>query len=233
MFEQGLYTLLATDPGLSAVIAGRVFAADLPKNTALPAMTYLEAGGSRRSTFDTSGMQKIRIQFDLFAAGKSDVASLGEALRLLLDGYQGTLADGTVIQNAELIPGRGRYDPDSRYFHTMVEYYFLFNLNGPAMTGIALTPSSATPVFDGAGGAVFPYTLAQNVIGSTTRNLVPGQIYVFEIIQAAGGTQYSFTWPATMAGASPVSLNAGQKTMQTAVCLVGGSLLCLGPAVYI
>jgi hypothetical protein len=106
-------------------------------------------------------------------------------------------------------------------------------INGSALMGIAVTAASATPVFNGAGGTVFPYTLAQNVTSSTTSNLVPGEIYIFEIIQATGGTQYSFTWPATMLSTSPISQTAGQKTVQAAVCLTGGSLLCLGPAVYI
>jgi hypothetical protein len=105
--------------------------------------------------------------------------------------------------------------------------------NGSAIIGLATTTSSATPVFNGAGGTVFPYTMAQNVTSSTTSNLIPGQLYTFEIIQAAGGTQYSFVWPTTMLNTSPISQQASQKSVQIAVAITGGGLLCLGPITYI
>jgi hypothetical protein len=49
----------------------------------------------------------------------------------LLNGYQGTLADGTVIQNVDLVNAEGldSFDYELLQYRRMIEFYFYFTFN--------------------------------------------------------------------------------------------------------
>lgn len=133
MFTCGLFDLLKSFNDLIAIVGGRVFAVVLPENATLPAMTYQVVGGSSEPTFDTSGLQKVRVQFDFFADSKTGsykaAAGARDALRKLLNGYTGTLSDGTVVQNADLIQNIDFFEEYPRQFRCMSEFYFYFTFN--------------------------------------------------------------------------------------------------------
>jgi hypothetical protein len=128
-FQSGLFALLRADAGVMAVVSERIFPVLLPENATLPALTYHVVGGSSAPTFATSGMQKVRIQFDCFARSYLDADRARDALRQSLYGYRGTLADGTFLQNAELIQSVDFFDNDPRQFRCMSEFYFYFTFS--------------------------------------------------------------------------------------------------------
>jgi hypothetical protein len=125
----GIYALLKADDGVAAVVGGRIFPVLLPENATLPAMTYQIIGGTSDPTFETSGPQRVRIQFDVFAAKYIDADSGREAIRKVLNGFVGSLADGTYLQNANLIQGTDYFLEYPRSFRCMSEFYLYFNFS--------------------------------------------------------------------------------------------------------
>lgn len=96
----------------------------------LPALTtFQRVGGSSKQTFDSTGPQRLRVQFD-FHAGTYELAEAAhQALRLSLERYQGILADGTYLQQAVYLQPIDFYDYEPRQFRCACEFYLDFTLN--------------------------------------------------------------------------------------------------------
>lgn len=126
---QGLFALLTGDSGVAALIATRMYPVELPEGEQLPALLYRFVGGKSSPTLTTSGMQRARVQFDCFGDTYDDASSLRAAVVGALNGYVGTLADGTELQNADVMgPGTDFFDDDPRSFRCMVEFYLYYTL---------------------------------------------------------------------------------------------------------
>lgn len=123
----GLVALLKSDDALSALIEGRISPVLLREGICLPALTYHIVGGSSSPTLNTSGMQRVRIEFDAFGRSYLEAANVREALRILLNGYQGPLSNGMYLQNVEFVQAVDFYDSDPRQFRCMSEFYVYFN----------------------------------------------------------------------------------------------------------
>lgn len=129
MLLEALYPLLTSDDALVTMLKGGIHQSSLPEGACRPVMSYLSAGGSAEPTLETSGMQKVRIQFDAFGDTRAQAAKVLELLRQFLNGYRGELPGGLFIQNADLInpePIDFPVEEYSRDFRCMSEYYFWF-----------------------------------------------------------------------------------------------------------
>lgn len=129
MLLEAIYPLLAGDADLLAALVGGIHQSSLPEVACRPAMTYMVVGGSGNPTFDTPGVQRVRIQFDAYGNTRTQAANALDLLRLLLNGFQGTLGNGIRLQNVDLInpePMDFPVEQYSRDFRSMSEYYFYF-----------------------------------------------------------------------------------------------------------
>jgi len=135
MIDEGLVSLLAGDAGVKAILAsgdaGSIYQMVVPEDEAqYPCIGYQFVGGASGGTFNTSGMQRSRVQLDCWAIRPEDGMHLAEAVRKALNGYQGLLSDGTYLSNAVLIhPGVDLFSDQSRFFRRMLEFYLLYNFN--------------------------------------------------------------------------------------------------------
>lgn len=127
MIEAGLFHLLSTAPSVSALCGTRIYPDVRPTDPTYPLIEYKEIGGRGSPTWDTSGMQRDRFQFDCFGKTKADAAALRDALRKTLNGYNGLLSDGTILQNAILIGKGSSYTEDPRIYSCTMEFYLLYN----------------------------------------------------------------------------------------------------------
>jgi hypothetical protein len=98
-----------------------------PTGPTYPLIEFKEIAGKANPTWDTSGMQRDRFQFDCYGERKSDAALLRDALRKTLNGYNGLLSDGTLLQNAILINKGSSYSDDPRIYSCTLEFYLLYN----------------------------------------------------------------------------------------------------------
>ena len=129
MLLEALYPLLTGIEPLQAVLKGGIHVGSLPEGVCRPVMSYSSAGGSSTPTFDTSGMQKARLQFDAFGVTRAQAAGVLDVLRQALNGYVGTLPGGLHIQNIDLINPEPMDFPVEEYardFRCMSEYYVWF-----------------------------------------------------------------------------------------------------------
>ena len=127
MIEQGLFTLISSDPTISGMIGTRVYPILLPESPTLPAITYQVTRGNGDPTFETSGLIKLYMQFDCWGKTYSDAAQLRKALVKLLNGYQGVLSDGTDLQLGQFQQPIDFFEQDARQYRCAVEFYFLFD----------------------------------------------------------------------------------------------------------
>lgn len=90
--ETVLRSALVGDHGVSELVAARVFPLLAPKTAALPFITWRRAGISREHTLaGPMGMPTVSVEVQSFAATYEDVRELADRVRLVLDGYGGTV----------------------------------------------------------------------------------------------------------------------------------------------
>jgi len=130
MISDGIFTLLSTNSGVSALVGTRVYPMRLPTAPTLPAITYKVVGGQSDETLSTSGMQKQRWEFNCFGATYSDANKTREAVRQALNGpIRTTLVDGEYLQECELIQYVDFDEPDALQYRCMVEFYLWFDFS--------------------------------------------------------------------------------------------------------
>lgn len=134
MITNGLYALITGNTAIAAMISTRLYPVKLPEGVVYPTMTYQVISQVGDPNVTTAGLQRMRIQFDCYGSmlspagvdGYSDAVLLRDALRQLLDGYVGTLSDGTVLQNAVRIQSVDYFDDDARVYRCMCEFNLWF-----------------------------------------------------------------------------------------------------------
>lgn len=126
MIEAGLRNLLVNTAAITSLVGMRSYPSVLPKNPILPALVYRFVGGSQNATFTTRGMQRRRVEFYCFGNSALDADTLAAALVTALNGYAGTLSDGTILQNCDFIQEMDAYDYEALVFRRIVEFYFYF-----------------------------------------------------------------------------------------------------------
>ncbi len=127
MIQTGLLALFREQ--MAPLLARRIYQNVLPDSLILPAMTFTRIARTQQPTFETSGMQKLRMQFD-FYSGKSahEAAEIAAAFESFFNGFTGALSDGTYLQNAELITDSDSFEDVPRQYRFVAEYYLYFNL---------------------------------------------------------------------------------------------------------
>lgn len=126
MIEQGLTALVTADPGVSALIGTCFYPVILPETPTYPCMSYQVVSASSEYNLGATAERWKRIQFDAYGQAYSDCKAIVAALDTVLDGYTGTLPDGTQILGSFRVVELDLMLQYSRVFRTMVEYTFHF-----------------------------------------------------------------------------------------------------------
>ncbi len=140
MILEGLVALIVqAGSGLQAITASRVFPGTLPEleGAALgsngPAIVFYRIPGSVSDpTLESSGMQRLRVQFDCYAVGTATASGYSaanavcEALRQLLNGFTGALPNGAWLDNADLVEIRDAYRTAARQYVAEIEFRILY-----------------------------------------------------------------------------------------------------------
>jgi hypothetical protein len=124
MLCEGLYSLLSGSAELTAIIGNRITPAVLPKNPTFPAITFQQISDRTTVNLDGSATNVVRIEIDCWAQTYLAAAQAQKALHDLLDGYTGTLSDGTVVKYTGSMQGPDIFEHDSLLFRTSVDFFF-------------------------------------------------------------------------------------------------------------
>jgi Protein of unknown function (DUF3168) len=127
VIDEGLWSLLSTSAQVSSLCGTRIYPEVRPTDAKLPLIEMKEISGIGRQTWDTSGMQRDRYQFDCYAKTKGAAVVLRDAVRQVLNGYRGRLSDGTFLDNAWVINRVSGFQDDPRIYISTIEFYVLYN----------------------------------------------------------------------------------------------------------
>ena len=136
MLIDGLAHLIPANAAIAAVLGiprgdgtTGVFPNTAPDEVKLPYIVYMQI--SRESIIGYQGvnsLQTVKFRFSCYGASYRSTKVLAEELKLLLDGYQGVLADGTNLQNT--VPGIELDTSESVFrgtvYGTHLDYLFTF-----------------------------------------------------------------------------------------------------------
>ncbi len=123
MIEQQLFSILSSALPITTICDSRIYPLVLPTDPTLPAITYSLVGGSSRSTQDTQGNQRYRIEVNCWGNTYGDAVTLRYAVISALGQYS---ADGIFIS---LIQPTDFFDHDLLQYRAMAEFYVFSNFN--------------------------------------------------------------------------------------------------------
>jgi hypothetical protein len=127
MLTDGLRSLILAQPAIAAIVDDRVQPIPAPEDLSQPLIAYSSPSDVSENANDGPvGVATMRVVFDCYAPRYGDARSLALLLKALLNGYTGTLPDGTVVQLAESANLADRFDDGSRVsctsFHALITY---------------------------------------------------------------------------------------------------------------
>jgi hypothetical protein len=134
VIDDGLVALWSASPTIAPLLATgdarSIFEGAVPPdNSRYPCLGYLFAGGSSEPTFNTSGVQRTRLQMDCWAQTPRDAKLLAAAVIKDFNGYSGILTDSEhipLLDVALIHPGTDIFSGESRMFRRMLEFYLLY-----------------------------------------------------------------------------------------------------------
>lgn len=97
-----IYSILANDADVAALVGTRIYPMFVPQGASMPAITYQRIVGVRDHVLDgTTEMAEAVYQINCWSDEYSETRDLADAVRGALDDYEGTVG-GVVIQNIHL-----------------------------------------------------------------------------------------------------------------------------------
>lgn len=101
--ERHIHLLLISSPRVARLVGFSVFQIGVPKSAEFPFVVYKRANTSREAALATPlYLPMTSLQVASWASSPEQARELGDEVRLLLDGHNGTLANAT-IQDMRLI----------------------------------------------------------------------------------------------------------------------------------
>src|SRR5579859_504660 len=123
MIDQGIFTLISADSGLTNIVGSRIYPViSLVNPVVYPYLSYhsIKVAGTteylRRYTLDGAQTGEKRMQFDAWAQSYAEAQSILNALRNVLDTTSGILADGTWLLGAFRGEPFDAYESSTRVF---------------------------------------------------------------------------------------------------------------------
>ena len=126
MLESGLHSLLSADSTLSELVGTRIYPVFVPESTAFPCLSYQVVSGSSDVALDDTVVREKRIQFDAWAQTYGVSKQIESALAEILEGYSGTLEDGTTILDCVPSITLDNWEATSHIYRITAEYTLSF-----------------------------------------------------------------------------------------------------------
>jgi hypothetical protein len=127
VIEIGIHDLLLADPTVAGLAAKRGYPLVLPENDdTFPAFTYQVITSTESYTNDGPlGLLRTRLQIDTWAKRYLPARQLAQAIYAVLNGYAGTLDDGTVVYEIERDDESAGLEPGSRLYRCQSDWIIL------------------------------------------------------------------------------------------------------------
>lgn len=95
--RQAVYSQLANNAGVSALVSTRIYPLVMPQQPTMPALVYAMVDNNREQVHrgQTTGV-KARVQVTCWGATEASAAAVKDAVRLAMIGAQGSVASVTI-----------------------------------------------------------------------------------------------------------------------------------------
>ena len=124
MLLDGLNALMSGYAPLTNVVGSQMYLVMLPATYSAPALTYYLVSNRTEVALDKTATSMDTVDINVWAANYHDAALGRQALHALLDGYQGTLSDGTVILYTASQDNPDQYELDTRLYRCSTSFTF-------------------------------------------------------------------------------------------------------------
>lgn len=128
--EEGLYGLLKGDTDLAALLttapqAVRIYPVKLPQAPVLPCLTFQRISTVRDRDHDgPSGVTQVRFQLDAWAEDPTGAQQIANAVRVILDGYQGPAGgNGEYVHNAWSESEEEIYEDEPKLYRVSQDFF--------------------------------------------------------------------------------------------------------------
>jgi len=128
MIEYAIRRHLLDNSAVTAIIGDRIYPLTMPQGETLPVITYSVAAiHEDNQEGDAATLARARLQLDCWATTHKQANDLAQAVRLALPTTTGAIGSGANrVEEVSIIPietGRQFYEPDTRYYRVMLEFY--------------------------------------------------------------------------------------------------------------
>jgi hypothetical protein len=129
VIEQGISRLVQSAAAVAAIAKhGGGYLRQLPKGQVLPSWTYTTVSNADlagQTLTSVAGLRTWRAQIDVYGSEAADTVTLSKAIKVVLNGYRGTLADAdqTIVDSAFWLDSHDpEYDEASRSWRRVNEF---------------------------------------------------------------------------------------------------------------
>lgn len=136
MLYDGIQKILANAPTIVAILGepsarkkktSGIYPVEIPEGEQMPAIAYSTAAGEGFNTLDgATSSGTARIQFACFGDSGRNAAVLARAVRQLLQGFNGTLPDGTEVDTVLFSFELDAYEYAPGIFQHTIDLEFLY-----------------------------------------------------------------------------------------------------------
>jgi hypothetical protein len=100
--EAVLRSALVSSTAVTSLVSSRIYPVLAPASAALPFVTWRRSGIEREQTLGgPMGMPRVSVEYSIYGTTYEEARQTADAMRLVLDGYGGTL-DNTEVKQASL-----------------------------------------------------------------------------------------------------------------------------------
>jgi hypothetical protein len=100
--EAVLRSALVSSTAVTSLVSSRIYPVLAPASAALPFVTWRRSGIEREQTLGgPMGMPRVTVEYSIYGMTYEEARQTADAMRLVLDGYGGTL-DNTEVKQASL-----------------------------------------------------------------------------------------------------------------------------------
>jgi hypothetical protein len=100
--EAVLRSALVSTTAVTSLVSSRIYPVLAPASAALPFVTWRRSGIEREQTLGgPMGMPRVTVEYSIYGTTYEEARQTADAMRLVLDGYGGTL-DNTEVKQASL-----------------------------------------------------------------------------------------------------------------------------------
>jgi len=97
--SKALRARLVADATMTGLVGNRIYPGRAPQKPTMPYLVYHRISTVRAATLDTGNAKvpEVRMQVDVIAASQSEVETIMNQMRLVMDNFRGTSAGVTVL----------------------------------------------------------------------------------------------------------------------------------------